>query len=450
MIPDLPLAIGFGLSQYVPLLVYCAGIAAILATLFYRTDIGLYFLVPFIPLLVVAEKIQQYPLGKDFVDLLVLAVIIGTIFRSHGETRHNLSLNISIVLLLVVTYLGLWIGSWKLGLPWPVSLDNERLILWKNYAILPILYFLTIYTVRTRRQVIIILALMAVTMLMMDRHFHSTYQWVKSWHYSHEQRVAGAFTYLGPNELAGFFAQYTMLLAALFLTYKKWLIRLLISGVIAANLYVILYLFSRGAYIAVFVATLVYGIVADRRILIALIVLGLGWQFLLPVAVVDRLEMTQSEGEITDSSALGRLQMWKRAGGIILANPIVGVGFGTTPYLGFTSYTGEKHRNDIHSGYLETLMETGLVGFFCAAYIFYCGARSGWKLFRSAKDPLCQGIGLGLIGVISASLVSNLTGDKWHYLPVMGYFWILLGMVSVMRLRVEEEQKSAAATTDAP
>jgi O-antigen ligase len=445
MMPELILGFGLGLSKFVPLFVYCAGIAALLVTVFHRTDVGLYFLVPYIPLLNLAEKVQQYPLGKDFVDLFVVAIIIGTLLRNDGKTRHSLSLNVSIVMLLVVTYLGLWVGSFKLGLPYPVSMEAERLVIWKNYAIMPILYFVTIYTVRTRNQIIIILALMSVTMLMMDRHFHSTYKWVKSWNYSHDQRVSGPFTYLGPNELAGFFAQYTAVLGAIFLIYKKWFVRLGLAVVIAANTYTIMYLFSRGAYLAVAVVLTFYGIVADRRILIALLILGLSWQFLLPEAIVDRVEMTQTEGEITDSSALGRIEMWKQAIKIIVANPIVGVGFGSTPYLGFRSYTGEKHRNDIHSGYLETLMETGLVGFFCIFSVFYAGVRRGWRLFRASPDPLYRGLGLGFIGCVIAALVSNITGDRFTYLAVMGYFWIMLGMISVLAVQMEDEEAEALA-----
>lgn len=423
------LSLGFGLSQYVPIIVYTLGVIALLATIIYRTEIGLFFLIPLIPMLNLTERIHQLPVGKDLIDLFIVAILLGNILRARESTVHDRSLNYAIVLLLAVTYAGLWVGSLKLGLDYPLTLANDRLVQWKNFAIMPVLYFLTLYTVNNRRQLLVIVGLMALTMLLMDRSFYSTFQWVKEWHYSHKQRITGAFTYLGPNELGGFYAQYTMLLVSLFLVLKRVVMKGALAVIISFNFYCILYLFSRGAYLAVAAGLTFLGIVADRRILAALLALFLGWKMLLPVSVVERIEMTQTE-EGTDTSVLGRLNMWEKAEEIITNNLIIGVGFGSTPHLGFVSYSGEKARNNIHNGYLEVLLQTGLIGLTCVLYIFYKGLRKGWALYRQSDDPFYQGLGLGLVTVIIASLVSNLTGDKWSYLPVMGYFWILLALVS--------------------
>ena len=438
------LSFGLGLSQYVPLMVYSLGIIALLATIAYRTEIGLYFLIPLIPMLSILDRIHQFPMGKDLIDLFVVAILLGALLRNQGSVVHDRSLNRAILLLLTVTYLGLWVGSLKLGLDYPLSLENDRLLQWKNFAITPILYFLALYTVKDRRQMVAIIGLMTFTMLMMDRNFYSTFQWVKEWHYSDKQRITGAFTYLGPNELAGFYAQYTMLLISLFLLQKRLVIKGLLAVVVAFNLYCTLYLFSRGAYVAVLAGLVFLGLVADRKILVVLLALFLGWQTLLPVAVVERIEMTQTE-EGVDTSVLGRINMWEKAEAIIMSNLIIGVGFGSTPHLGFVSYSGEKARNNIHNGYLEVLLQTGLIGLTCVLFIFYKGIRKGWALYRQSADQFYQGLGLGLAAVTIASLAGNLTGDKWPYLPVMGYFWILMGLVARAHTLSQPPAQSRAA-----
>jgi hypothetical protein len=53
--------------------------------LFWRSGLGLYFLVPLLPLQNVLYRVHQYPGGKDLVDILVAAMIIGWVVRGLGK-----------------------------------------------------------------------------------------------------------------------------------------------------------------------------------------------------------------------------------------------------------------------------------------------------------------------------------------------------------------------------
>lgn len=444
------LSFGLGISEWIPLGVYLGSIAILVITIFKRSDWGLYYLTALIPLTTLLEKIRDYPMGKDLVDLLVIAIFIGNLMRADENPDKDGALSSSVLTFLFYTYFGLWVGTVMVGLPLPLSFVDERFVQWKNFAILPLLYFLAMNTLKSKKQALILLGVMGVIMLLMSRNFYNTYRFVRGSRYSHDQRLSGTFSYLGPNEIAAFFVNYTMLLVGQVLCQRKWLIRGAAVVVAAVSTYCVLYLFSRGAYLSIITTTLFYGVLVDRRILIVIIVLVIGWQAFLPVSVIDRVQMSQDDEGTVDSSLLGRLEMWKLAGSYIAGSPIVGMGYGTTPYLGFVSYSGTKERHDVHNGYVETVLEMGFVGLFLMLFIFYKGIRKGWALYKSSSDPFLKGLGVGFVAMIISSMTNNLGGDRWFYLQVMGWFWILLGLISRYPTLLAEEQaaKEAAASEE--
>ena len=71
----------FGLEQYVPLALYVGAVAAFLLSLFWRPQAGLYFLVPLLPLQTIRYRILDFPLGNKLIDMLLLGVVLGAVFK---------------------------------------------------------------------------------------------------------------------------------------------------------------------------------------------------------------------------------------------------------------------------------------------------------------------------------------------------------------------------------
>ena len=65
----------FGLEQYVPWVLYLSATAAFLLSLFWRPQVGLYFLVPLLPLQTIRYRLMDMPLGNKLIDILLLGVI---------------------------------------------------------------------------------------------------------------------------------------------------------------------------------------------------------------------------------------------------------------------------------------------------------------------------------------------------------------------------------------
>jgi O-antigen ligase len=282
----------------------------------------------------------------------------------------------------------------------------------------------------------------------MDIYFYNTARWYSFDHYDQDYRskLGSTYTYLGPNELASFYVNSAMLIVGALIMDKSLIRRGIYFVIVAFNFYCILFLFSRGGYAAAMAGIIFYGIAKKRVLILLLIVLLIGWKVILPGAVVERIEMTKTE-EGVDHSVLARFELWSEALEVIASNPISGIGFGGTKYLGFKKSERKANRKDVHNGYLEVLMEQGFLGLFLILNLFIIGIKRGWALHRKTDDYFMSGIGIGFVGMTIASLAANFFGDKWSYFSLMGYNWIVLGMVIRAMDITRREKESLTATS---
>jgi len=442
---------GLGLMQYIPFVAYYVIITAIFLTLIITPRIGIYMITLLLPMQNLLMKLVIYPFGKDLMDILFVCTAIGFyIHRKKIPALKKSTTNLIIFLLIPATYTSLWVGSFKLGFDLPISLNSPQLVQWKNFIMMPILYFMVLKTVENKKEVMFLTLIMACTVLILDVNYYNNTKWLSHEHFSWgNKRTAGTtFDLLGPNEVAAFYTITAMFFIGLGLCEKIFYKKVLFLGTACFNFYVILYLYSRGAYAAAITGLLFFGIIKQRLILVMLIVLFLGWHTILPQSVVERIMMTDSAGEM-DSSSLARLQLWGEAIKEIKINPITGIGFGGTSALGFKTSNGQSRR-DVHNGYVEILLEQGIIGILILLGILYYAFKNGWLLFKNSDDDFLKGLGLGLIGMTIATMVGNFFGDRWTYLSIMGYFWIICAMAvkvfQIYPLKSEAKDDDKAGT----
>jgi hypothetical protein len=76
--------------------------------------------------------------------------------------------------------------------------------------------------------------------------------------------------------------------------------------------------------------------------------------------------------------------------------------------------------------------------------------RTGYRLFRRSKDPFFASLGLGLAGWVVAAMAANCFGDRWTYLQVAGYMWVIAGLVArALALENTAATDEASATAEA-
>lgn len=427
------MTLGLGLTYYIPYSVYFVSIIVILLSIF-KPKIGIFFMVPLIPFQNVLTRVHQFPFGKDIIDILFLFIIIGWaikirdkddgLFIRHPYNKYALAFLAFSLLSLIFGYLFWGFGDLPRG--------GNRFLNWKNYAMLPIIYFMCINIIKTKKDIMILVFLIILSLLFADYHYYLNFKDRTMGTFRWEYKDAG-ISNLGGNELAAFYAHYLFIPLCLFIFERKKLFRFFYAIVAMFTLYPILYLFSRGAYLGVLFGLLSIGIIKKSKILILTVFVFLFvWQAILPTAVVERIQMTETEEGGLDSSAGGRLDLWVICLKQFLKNPI-GSGFNTYEFFG-------KGGRDPHSTYFEILSEQGVIGLWVFLSILYLTFRNSVMIYRFSNDPFFRGIGLGLAGSTIAVAVTNLFGDRWTYIQISVFFWTLMALVMRVSILTERDK----------
>jgi O-antigen ligase len=181
----------------------------------------------------------------------------------------------------------------------------------------------------------------------------------------------------------------------------------------------------------------------------------LAWQTVLPASVVDRIQMTETPSGQLEHSAGGRLLLWEHALNLFHAHPVFGIGFGgfSMSAGGIQLRTGEElpENQDVHSFYMRTLSESGVIGITLLLYLLFKSFLSGWRLYSVGETPFYKGLGFGFMGCVMAVAITNLFGDRWSYFALGGYFWIFWALVDRAVINVNAarqlEEKKILGTT---
>ena len=414
----------FGLEPYVPGVLYFLSIVAFLLTVFWRSVVGIYFLLPLIPLQTLRYRLNDFPLGPSVVGMMMLAVVLG-LLRSRQPVLPRTPWTKLLCIYAVLTFVSLCLGSFSLGRSLPLPGDS-RFGDWQSYIILPTILLLVAAVEPTRRQMRIMVVLMCLATLMLNKGFWDTVSARDFSSFSDDLRDEGAMGYAGVNGMAAYEAQFGTFLLALAAFERKRLLQLGYIALAGFSGICLMYSLSRGGYLALMAGFLFLGIVKQRKLLALLAVFLCTWTILVPGAVRQRVLMTydESNGEIDHSSEL-RVDLWEEAAVMIRANPLLGLGFDTYAY---TSHVHDY--KDSHNYFVKVLAETGFVGLLLFLLLLGRNFQMGYRLFRRAKDPFLASLGLGLAAWTVCSLVANCFGDRWTFLQVNGYMWVLGGLVS--------------------
>lgn len=413
---------------------YLGAIVAVLASIFWRPIVGIFYLAPLIPLQTARYRLNDFPLGASVIGIVLLAVALG-IMRRKQPVFPKTPWTTLLGIYAVFTFVSLILGSLYLGAPFPLP-GNERFANWMEYMMMPGLLLLVAAAAPSRLQMKGIIIMMCLAVLALDRNFLSTVAGRDFSAFSYDLRDAGSMGYAGINGMAAFEAQFVTLLLALAAFEKSFWLKLAYYALAGLSAVCLMYSLSRGGYVAVLAGWLFLGLVKKRWMLVALIVFIFTWTTLVPNAVRERVTMTyDAQGGGLDHSAETRITLWEDAMQVFDANVIVGSGFNTYAFM---------HRvgnyQDTHNFFLKVLVETGIFGLILFLWLLGKTFKVGLDFSKHAKDPFYASLGLGLAAWIVAAFTANLFGDRWSFLQVCGYMWVIAGMVA--HARTLEEAKT--------
>ncbi|MGZ4874766.1 MAG: O-antigen ligase family protein, partial [Candidatus Angelobacter sp.] len=319
----------FGLEQYVPLALYIGAIAAFLLSLFWRPQAGLYFLIPLLPLQTIRYRILDFPLGNKLIDMLLLGVVLGAVFKG-GFRFAKTPMNKLLILFGIFCYVQLWRGAFFLNSEMPLSISDPRFSNWKNYMVMFVIFAVVVSVIKDVKQIKIIVVLMCLSVLAVNKGYYGTMSDRDLSHFSYDVRDGGALGYAGVNGVATFEAEFMLFLLGLSALQARKSIKLAFWALFAFSGYCLLFSYSREAYVGVLVGLLFLGLVRQRWVLLALAVFLLSWQSFVPTSVQERILMTYDKNEQQlDTSAQDRVVLWDDAMNLFHQNPALGAGFDT-------------------------------------------------------------------------------------------------------------------------
>jgi O-antigen ligase len=412
--------------NFLPLTLYLIGMTVmVFLSLRGKINFSLPFLVFLFPLQNVIERLKPFPLGKDYIDIILIAMVLGWIFKSVAEKRkifESTPFNKLLFIMSIFTFISLWIGSSYLNYSSLVNLGDVRLQNWKNYMLFPLIFFIIVNNIRNVKEIKWLILAMILSMFVMDYYTINQIRWTSG--LISRDKLHGTFVWLGPNELGAFFATYTFVLLGIYLFEKLVIKKAIIGLVLILNLFCVLFLYSRGAYIGIIAGLITLTFLKNRKLLIPLIVILIFWQSLLPFTVIERIKETHTEEGVLDDSSASRINLWKKGMEIFSQNPVVGIGFNTINFLDL----GDGF-SDTHNIYVKILAEQGIVGFLIFILLFRLALKSGWRLYKNSKDLFLKGLGLGFTLCVIAIMTTNIFGDRWTHFQLGAYFWVFLALV---------------------
>lgn len=262
-------------------------------------------------------------------------------------------------------------------------------------------------------------------------------EWVdKSANPDLQTRVYSVFG--NPNTLAEYLVFFTPIGVALFWETKDIKKKFIYGLSVGAMLLAIVLTMSRGGWIGIMVAALVFCILVEKRLLLLAIPIGIVMLFVLPQSVINRL---LSIGNFNDTSNAHRFNIWQVTWNLIRDNKIAGVGFGYIPFKEvYETYSTTLNAYHSHNIYLQTIAELGLFGFIIfmsmmATFIGYTKSALINQKFMHTQDRyfklLGAGIIAGMMGVFMHGFVENIL-----YLPkVIFSFWTVI-TISVTAMKI--------------
>lgn len=386
----------------------------------HRNNWPLYLFVFLLPLQnIQTGYLPQLGGGLNFLNVFFIVSLIGAFFCG-GRLARNEPVNIAVFVYMLYAAASYLVGSQLVS-------DGDRINILKDHLIAVSLVFVTQMSVRDWSQVkkIVIASLLPLPYIAKVTWVQHTS--VAKWHYGDALRIKGTFALLGANEFAAFCVTMGVLCFALLIAVKMpKILRALVALGLACSVFCILYAYSRTAYVAVALG-LICVLLAWRgrwKLMPLFLVLAIALPAILPESVVERYQSTSVEEDKQDESTRMRMVYWGIAWDSFVAHPVVGTGFNT-----FARRVNPYHM-DTHNVYLRTLAEGGIVGALVLlalllALFFLCIKR----LRKAPPGSWQYGIALGMLGAWTGLVVGNIFGDRFTYYPMIGCFWVYVGLL---------------------
>jgi O-antigen ligase len=251
------------------------------------------------------------------------------------------------------------------------------------------------------------------------------------------KRVRGTF------DQANGFSRYLLFVitmaVALYPHLSKRMRIVTIVGVSGLGVLMIL-TYTRSSWLALAVALFVVGWLQSKKLVVALIILGLGIALFVPSVVERFTNLTQNNGPSTALTGSGnslawRFSYWGQIIGLASDNPVSGIGLRATEVL-----SGQKQP---HNDFVRAYVEMGAIGLTAYLILLYSLARLARRAVKYARPGFERGIAVGFAGCCTAFVLVSIGANVMSQAVVLWYFFAFAACAAaVTKFGMAEQEAS--------
>jgi len=134
-----------------------------------------------------------------------------------------------------------------------------------------------------------------------------------------------------------------------------------------------------------------------------------------------------------DDFSNGRSHFWSAAIRIFLDHPFIGVGFDAfgVAFTKYDSWPGVFRVEQVHNDYLQTLTDTGILGFICVAAFIYFLFAKGVKVIRETRSSYRRALSIGALAGCFGILIHSFF-DFPLRTPSNAFVFLMLATVAIV------------------
>ncbi|MGH1470029.1 MAG: O-antigen ligase family protein [Cellvibrionaceae bacterium] len=376
----------------------------------------------FLPLVNVQHKLfPPLPGGINFMNVMFFLSLMGAFWKG-GVVNWEKSTNKWMVAFIVYLFISYLIMLFMLTIP--VGRSFNAL---KDFVFVISLTFLVQKSITSYKDVKYILFSLLLPLPYVFRVVFNQYQSVAKYHYSDSLRVNGTMTDLGANEMGAYLVTASIVAVVLVfhLKVEKYWQKGLIYVAVPCAVLSLMYTYSRGAYVSILAAAIVFYFYKKNkgRLTLILLVLFAASPMIIPESVYERFSSINSSEEERDESAASRFVFWEAAFEKAKSSPIVGYG-----YRSWSSPEINTVNMDTHNYFVKTIVEGGALGILVLIALLISISNLARSTIRDSQNRLATGVGIILLCSTIGILIGNMFGDRFSHPSMIFIFFVLCGI----------------------
>jgi O-antigen ligase len=239
-----------------------------------------------------------------------------------------------------------------------------------------------------------------------------------------------------PNVLAEYLVFVIPVVMAFIWTSDRVGRKLAFSGLLGIILTCLVMTLSRGGWLGLAVAVLIFALAVDRRLFAALMLIALISPVFLPSVIINRIA---SIGSLEDSSNAYRVTIWVATLRMLKDYWLTGLGLGLQAFSKvYRDYmiagTPALHS---HNFYLQLGLEMGILGLISFLWFAWAELKGAGRILRIKRSPRAAVFAVGIAGAISGHLFHGLFDHVW-FSPRIGLtFWEMAGILAALTASAE-------------